>query len=532
MVLLIAAGTWLRTANLSTASFWVDEVNVVFAAQSLNAGTGGVLPSGMAYTRAPVYTAVTAFFYRLLGVNETTSRIPAALFGILCIPLAYGITRRVFSRQAGLMTAFLVAFSHFEIGWSRVARMYTLLQCLALLIVWTFLMAYERKPSTGDMTSNPEKQKVSLPWLLLCGLLMLVSVFGVHMLTLFLGAGILAYVAFRAGLQLLTQSDLPRWINPYSITLGLALLSIAGLWIVSAGLRSMIENYLQYTPPWAVEGSAQNRLVLFEFLIDMVRFPLAAFFFIGALQCLFRDQKQGWALLIAFGVPLLLLSGLFTHRVPTYIFYVYPFFLAIAAYGFVNIVGFEHDLLQSRLEGRVPGRSAITALFLMIFILSPWFRVSVKIPHFPDGQTNMAVTPDEWKEACRIVNNEKEEGEMILASLPQVAYYYEVKADFGLNWANLAQSRKMEFTRNGELVDVYAGIPFVQTLDELKMLTEQNAGWMLISRFYQDHDAYIPEEIRNYILNHFNPPRQTRNGTVLIYYWNPGSSEKTVRSGI
>lgn len=532
MVLLIAAGTWLRTGNLSTASFWVDEVNVVYAAQSLNEGTGGVLPSGMVYTRAPVYTAVTAFFYRLLGVNETTSRIPAALFGILCIPLAYGVSRRVFSRQAALMTAFLVTFSHFEIGWSRVARMYTLLQCLALAIVWTFLKAYESMPSTDDVSSKMQKQKVSLPWLVLCGLLVLVAVFGVHMLALFLGAGLLAYAALRAGLELVQQRGLSRWFNRYSVTLGFTLLGVVCLWFVSAGLRSMIDNYLQYTPPWAVKGSAQNRMVLFEFLIAMVRFPLAAFFFIGAMQCFVRDKKQAWVLFMAFGVPLLLLSGLFTHRVPTYIFYVYPFYLAIAAYGFINIAGFEHGLLQSRLGERVPGRSVITALFLIIFFLSPWFRVSVKIPFFPDGKTNMAVTPDEWKEACRIVNNEKEEGELILASLPQVAYYYEVKADFGLNWANLAQSRKKEFTKDGKLVDVYAGIPFVQSLDELKRLTTQTAGWMLVSSYHRDHTAYIPEEIRNYILNHLNPPRRTNNGTVLIYYWNAESPEKKRHAGI
>jgi len=114
--LLVLAGTGVRVLNLDRASFWVDEVNTVFTAKSLNETGVDTLPSGAIYGRARIYTAIVAASFKLFGVSEFSARMPSVLFGVLSILLAYGLVRIWFDPKTALFTAFFMAFSHFEVG--------------------------------------------------------------------------------------------------------------------------------------------------------------------------------------------------------------------------------------------------------------------------------------------------------------------------------------------------------------------------------------------------------------------------------
>ena len=530
LVLLVICGGFLRLWNLGGQSFWVDEVDALYAAKSwLDTGTFA-MPSGYIYTRAPLYTYATGLLFTVLGVGETTTRLTSAVFGILAILLTYILGKRIFNQNVGLLSAFLMTFSHFEVGWSRTARMYTLLQCLTLVFIYAFIRGFEAL-SDGDATASSSfsrfKQRlrewrISPLWLIVAIVVLGFSYQYVHLLSIFILGGLFFYVLTRAVIVFFEGRGPERIWNKYSIASALGVMVFLVVYLIPY-TRGAASYFLSYTPAWATGlSSAQNRMVLFEFLISAQRFPLAAFFFIGSLQMISRKNTLGWIPFWVFLFPVFILSFVFTHRVSTYMLYVYPFFLMLSAFGFLNLLGSEKGMLErEKIFKQSWLRTAFLALFFGIFLISPWLRITLHIPFQEDGKTNLAVTSEEWREAARILNAHQHKDDLIITSLPQVALYYGIRSDFCLNWNSLKQSQEQRFVNaQGQYIDVYAGVVCVTSPEALKnILGAHPRGWLLISRYNLEHVNYTPERVRDFITGTLDTPMQTKNGTVLIYRW-------------
>jgi hypothetical protein len=538
LLVLLAAGSFLRVWNLGRASYWVDEVNTLFCSTSYNATGRMTMPSGWLNDRAPAFTVIMAWAYRLLPANETGTRLPAALFGVACIASAYGLARRMFGAKVGLMTAFLMTFSHFEVGWSRTGRMYTLFQLLTLFLAYAFLRGFE-KPPGADQGRPGLRLRLSdrsfavragsVGWPALFAVVFVFTFYGVHILAGFLLVGLWCYAASLALFKAMLGEGRGRFANKEAAIAGIGL--AAGILALAClpGLRDMLRYFLSYTPPWALTGSsAQNRMALFEFLISPQRFPIAVFFFIGLLGAAARGSRNGWLAACLFGSAFVLLSFVFTHRVPVYLFFVYPFFLMLAAFGFVNTVESEWSrFLLLPASGRRGARAAFAVLAVSIFALSPWIRITAHIPFFGDGMTNLAVTPEEWREASARVRSEAGPGDCVVTSLPQVPLAYGLKSDFCLNRAALEQSIEERFPAdaNGRRVDMYAGAECIESAAELdSLISGRPAGWILMSQFHFENDFHTPPDVRAVLSGRLGPPAKTRNGTVLLFRW-PRSAE-------
>ncbi len=322
LAILILSGGFLRVWNLNVPSLWVDEANTVFSAESMERTGEDLLPSGRINGRAQLHTALVALFFRFLGVSEMTVRLPSVIFGLLSVFMVYFLGKRVFNNKVGLWTAFFVAFSHFEIGWSRTARMYTLLQFLSLLILYIFILGFERKSQWGKLQGPLEGKRFSLSklkrffrkhqlspfWLVLCLFLIWLNSFQVHLLGVFLLGGIFIYILFIAGIRCISRTGATCFLNKYSIFTLCAIVIAGAGWFLVPGIQSLIRYFLSYTPPWA-EGasSAQGRLYLFDFLISPYRFPFAVFFFVGGVQMISRREKLGWLPVFGFVFGILIL---------------------------------------------------------------------------------------------------------------------------------------------------------------------------------------------------------------------------------
>lgn len=537
LAILILAGGFLRVWNLNVPSLWVDEANTVFSAQAMERTGEDLFPSGRINGRARLYTAVVALVFRFLGVSEMTARLPSAVFGLLSVFMVYFLGKKVFNNKVGLWTAFFVAFSHFEIGWSRTARMYTLLQFLSLLILYIFILGFERKSQWGKLESPLEGKRFSLIklkrffrkhqlspfWLVLCVLLIWLNAFQVHLMGIFLLGGIFVYILFMAGVRCLSGTGATCLINKYSVPVLCGIVIAGAGWLLVPEVQSLIRYFLSYTPPWA-EGasSAQSRLYLFDFLISPYRFPFAVFFFIGGIQLISRREKLGWLLVFGFLFPLFSLTVIFTHRVPTYLFYVYPLFLMIAAYGFVNLLESERLIMLKDSHFKKQWiRAGVLILYIFIFFISPWFRISLHIPFLKDGITNLAVTPNEWREAGQYVRKHFKEGDVSITSLPIVAMYYGIHSDYDLNWTHLLQAKAEVFKNSeGKWADVYAGVGCIESADELKeIFRNYGSGWLVVAKYHMEHELIIPEQMRDLIENQLEAPFKTRNETVWVYHW-------------
>lgn len=198
LVALIGVGAFLRLVQLDALSFRWDEDLSALAAKAIAEHGIPELPSGMIYARAIAFSYLMAAFGIVLGFSEAALRMPAVLFGIATIPLAYAFGRSLFDARTGLVLAALVALSTWDIEFSRYARMYApfgFFYLLTLLLIWRHRIV---RPTAGGA------------WAALASALVAVSLHD------------LAYtLAFAFLLPLVVRWEAP-WKRPYSTLAALA----------------------------------------------------------------------------------------------------------------------------------------------------------------------------------------------------------------------------------------------------------------------------------------------------------------------
>jgi hypothetical protein len=139
--LIVAIGAYLRLAHLGALGFrWDEDLSGLAVRAILEKGVPE-LPSGMVYLRGGIFSHLMAASASLFGFSEFALRLPAALFGIALIVVAYLFGAALFGRIVGLLTAALLALSFWDIDVARYARFYTafsVLYVLTLVAIWQF----------------------------------------------------------------------------------------------------------------------------------------------------------------------------------------------------------------------------------------------------------------------------------------------------------------------------------------------------------------------------------------------------------
>lgn len=141
LITVIAAG--FRFAELGSKSLWLDEVYSLWLARSSFSSVWHDVLSSQVNTS--VYVVYMSLYYTLLhfwvrlGVSEVWLRLPSALCGIATVPLLYALGSRLFSRQAGLAAAFLLAVQPVHIAYSQEARSYSLCVFLSVGAFYFFI---------------------------------------------------------------------------------------------------------------------------------------------------------------------------------------------------------------------------------------------------------------------------------------------------------------------------------------------------------------------------------------------------------
>ena len=123
IVVLAAA---LRFADIGEESYWLDEITLVREVQALD--------------RQPVYLALGYAWARLFGTTEAATRSLSALAGIGSICVVYFVGKELYRRQVGVLAALIMALSVFQIWYSQEFRYLAVLQFVALLAAFFYLM--------------------------------------------------------------------------------------------------------------------------------------------------------------------------------------------------------------------------------------------------------------------------------------------------------------------------------------------------------------------------------------------------------
>ncbi|MGH7801414.1 MAG: glycosyltransferase family 39 protein [Thermodesulfobacteriota bacterium] len=128
----------MRFYDLGGESYWYDEVIMVRVAQE---DIWSILEGG----RPPLYIVLAHFWIKLFGTSEVATRSLSALAGVLSIPLMYAVGRRLFDMRIGLISAFLMAISQFQIYYSQDFRYYSLFALMTLFSFYFYVLLLDTR---------------------------------------------------------------------------------------------------------------------------------------------------------------------------------------------------------------------------------------------------------------------------------------------------------------------------------------------------------------------------------------------------
>ena len=134
-------GAALRLYQLGAASLWLDEAyTYFFVTGPFERGWRALLDIG---NHPPLFYLITRLF-AVVTSSEFGLRLPAALAGIVAIPLMYPFARQWGNPVAGHVAAWLLAVNPFAIWYAHDARPNSLNLAWVILLSWLFVRLYRR----------------------------------------------------------------------------------------------------------------------------------------------------------------------------------------------------------------------------------------------------------------------------------------------------------------------------------------------------------------------------------------------------
>jgi mannosyltransferase len=139
--LIMLLGITLRFYDLGAEGYWGDEIySVIEGQQSVHQ----LLTSGR-LDQPPAYYLPFHLWEGIFGSNEVSTRSFSVLAGVGSIILIYLIGRELFGKPIGLLSAFLMAISEFQIIYSQETRYYSFFELMTLLSFLFFILALRSK---------------------------------------------------------------------------------------------------------------------------------------------------------------------------------------------------------------------------------------------------------------------------------------------------------------------------------------------------------------------------------------------------
>lgn len=135
----------LRVWGLN-ASLWYDEIATWV--QIIDSSLLDIIASYPSNNNHPFFSFFAKISLNIFGASEWAFRLPAALFGIASVPVAYLFARNVVSRPEALATAAIMALSYHLIWFSQNARGYTMMLVFALICTLTLNCAVKGSERT------------------------------------------------------------------------------------------------------------------------------------------------------------------------------------------------------------------------------------------------------------------------------------------------------------------------------------------------------------------------------------------------
>ncbi len=314
----------LGLSKLGIPSLWHDELVHVHVAKSIAATGWPTLPSGNFYPSSTAYNCLLALFVGVFGDEAFWVRLPSVLLAGINVGLLYVLCRTFLGRNVAIIAVFCFAASPWHIAWARQARLYEFQLLSYLAFVFTAWQWY----------TVPDSKRARL-WGLAS-----VCAYVVGVLTSFHSILYLGPVGGYAILCTLQERRLrSRYATAIAVCTLLGVLSI--LWfrfnpnpvdraaVFETGIGGLLLDYLR-----------TDRFLYLRFLANNLSTGFLFLAFLGTGLLLGRGARKGLFVLLAFWVPVLILTFLVGYRRPRFMYFAYPVYVMLCSVGFVWLVAF------------------------------------------------------------------------------------------------------------------------------------------------------------------------------------------------
>lgn len=455
IIFLMAAGFVLRIYELGIQSLWLDEAISSIAATAFLEKGIPVLPSGFLYDRGILNTFLIAFSFKIFGINEFAARLPSVLFGTLTILLVYFIGSKWGNKRIGIIAAFLVAFSVWEIAWSRQARMYQQLQFFYILSLYLFY----------EFTQNKSLRNLVLLAISFAATIMS-HAFGYVLIIVFLVYSLIAALKERSSIKGVKQSTVALIALVIGTLLGFAYY----MGIVQPVLETDVNYYNTY--------------------IYLLKKDMGIFLFLavpGGTMLVNRDWKKGTLLIAALIIPLYFIFFHVLLLGTRYLYFVIPILFILIGYFLDFVIDFmsakTRDFLgkyayADSMEKRLKAAANISAALLLIsaMYLSPAFTF------IPKEKYDLGVNAPQsnFRDAYIYVKDNMQQDDVIVSAWTPPAQFYLGKSDYWLAF-NVVGTGEESFLMKNSSRDVYTNATALSDVGALKRVVDEHpGGWVIV----------------------------------------------------
>lgn len=444
---LLAAGFTLRMYDLGVQSFWLDEsISSIAAIALLEKGTP-VLPSGLLYERSILSTFLIASSFKMFGINEFAGRLPSVMFGTLTILLVYLAGSKWGNKRIGVIAALLVAFSVWEIAWSRQARMYQQLQFFYILSLYLF--------HEFMMDRSPKNLA-----------LLALSFIGAVTSHAFGYVLILVFPAYLAVSALKERNSMKKIDRKATALAALAFGVLLGL----AYYRGVIQSVL---------GAEIN---YYDTYIYMLKKDLGIFLFLavpGGTVLVNRDWRKGTLLLAALIIPLYIIFFHVLLLGTRYLYFVIPILFILVAY-FLDFIIECLGTVFAR-AGEAPWKNAaanaaVALLLVFAMYFSPAFAFAPKEKY----DLGINAPQSSFREAYMYVKDNMRQDDVIISAWTPPTQFYLGKSDYWLAF-NVVGTGVEKFLMKNSSREVYTNATAIYDVKALKKVVDGNpGGWVVV----------------------------------------------------
>jgi len=496
VLILTFTGFLFRIYNLGHDPFWVDEVISVLAAHGLLQHGIPLLPSGELYPRDILSTYTIATGIHLFGDTEFAARLPSVIFGTLTISLTYFLGKKVAGNDVGLIAAFFITFSFFEITWSRQARMYQIYQFMFLLSITAY--AYFKV--------DP---KLRYAFLLLVGM---IGAYFSHATWKILLPILLIDILFTTRIKNYTYNAFRYIIIVTAIIFVAAVIlyehPILPSWVYGIFTKEVTEiAYWNYPSDFL-----KDRYTVLWWLAILGSFILPL-----------KNWKNGIIVVVSFWISLFTLSyygealGIGGWW-PRYLYFIIPFFFLLSA---VGIWAISSKIAESVID-EVSSKKYINLINIkyfkrgVILVAICILIIIVLTPAVPDiglklnGLSQLDEPQPNYRDAAQLIKTNVKKQDIIISNRPQIVYYYLGRVDYRGNTEFVVE-------KDGRKIDWYTGADIIENEQHLKrIIDDTQRGWIIFNPFMK---LVGKEWIERNLDLYGKVPSTLDDQVVYIYSW-------------